>query len=44
MMAAWTFATISGPSVSRGHVYLGICDDLIGDPSSPTAIVSLGLR
>ena len=35
---------ISGPSVSRGHIYVGTGDDLIGDPSSPTAIVSLGVR
>jgi polyvinyl alcohol dehydrogenase (cytochrome) len=35
---------ISGPAISRGHVYLGTGDDLIGDPTSPHGIVSLGAR
>lgn len=36
-------AAISGPAVSRGHVYVGTGDNMLGDPKSPTRIVSLGL-
>ncbi|MGZ3440405.1 MAG: outer membrane protein assembly factor BamB family protein [Polyangia bacterium] len=34
---------ISGPAVSRGHIYVGTGDDLIGDPGAATRILSLGV-